>query len=66
MADIPLDDTRYQSEVDLFGAACLTQLLLPAMRAKRSGKIINISSMGGKVYTPLGSWYHATKHAFEE
>jgi len=32
---------------------------------KRSGKIINISSMGGKSYTPLGSWYHATKHAVE-
>jgi short-subunit dehydrogenase len=45
--------------------ARLTQLLLPAMRRKRAGKIINISSMGGKMYAPMGSWYHATKHAVE-
>ncbi len=65
MEDIPLDAARYQFEVNLFGMARLTQLLLPSMRAKRSGKIINLSSMGGKVYFPMGSWYHATKHAVE-
>ena len=65
MEETSLDDARYQFEVNLFGMARLTQLVLPAMRAKRSGKIINISSMGGKIYTPLGSWYHATKHAVE-
>lgn len=65
MEDISLDDARYQFEVNLFGLARLTQLLLPGMRQRRSGKIINISSMGGKIYTPLGSWYHATKHALE-
>lgn len=65
MEDTTLDDARYQFEVNLFGLARLTQLLLPAMRNKRAGKIINLSSMGGKVYTPLGSWYHATKHAVE-
>lgn len=58
-------DARYQFEVNLFGLARLTQLLLPAMRAKGAGKIINLSSMGGKIYTPLGAWYHATKHAIE-
>ncbi len=63
--DIPLEDARYQFEVNLFGLARLTQLLLPAMRAKGAGKIINMSSMGGKIYTPLGAWYHATKHALE-
>jgi len=63
--DIKLSEARYQFEVNLFGAANLTQLILPSMRKKKSGKIINISSMGGKVYTPLGSWYHATKHALE-
>lgn len=63
--DTPLDDARYQFEVNLFGLARLTQLLLPAMRAKGAGKIINLSSMGGKIYTPLGAWYHATKHALE-
>jgi NAD(P)-dependent dehydrogenase (short-subunit alcohol dehydrogenase family) len=60
-----IDDARYQFEVNLFGMARLTQLLLPAMRAKRAGKIINISSMGGKIYMPLGAWYHAAKHAVE-
>lgn len=58
-------DARYQFEVNLFGMARLTQLLLPAMRKKGAGKIVNLSSMGGKIYTPLGAWYHATKHAIE-
>ena len=65
MEDTSIEDARYQFEVNIFGLARLTQLLIPAMRAKQSGTIINISSMGGKVYTPLGSWYHATKHALE-
>jgi NAD(P)-dependent dehydrogenase (short-subunit alcohol dehydrogenase family) len=65
MEDIPLDAARYQFEVNLFGMARLTQLLLPSMRTKKAGKIINLSSMGGKVYFPMGSWYHATKHAVE-
>jgi short-subunit dehydrogenase len=65
MEDTTLDDARYQFEVNLFGLARLTQLALPRMRERRAGKIVNISSMGGKIYTPLGSWYHATKHALE-
>ena len=65
MEDIPLDDARYQFEVNLFGLARLTQLVLPYMREQRAGKIVNISSIGGKVYAPLGSWYMATKHALE-
>jgi NAD(P)-dependent dehydrogenase (short-subunit alcohol dehydrogenase family) len=65
MEEIGLDEARYQFEVNVFGPARLTQLLLPAMRAKRAGRIVNITSMGGKIYTPLGSWYHATKHALE-
>ena len=63
--EIGIDEARYQFEVNVFGAARLTQLLLPAMRARRSGYIINITSIGGKIYTPLGAWYHATKHALE-
>ncbi|NET35766.1 MAG: oxidoreductase [Cyanothece sp. SIO1E1] len=63
--DTSIDDARYQFEVNLFGLARLTQLLLPKMREKGAGKIINISSMGGKMYTPLGAWYHASKHALE-
>ena len=60
-----LEDARYQFDVNLFGLARLTQLVLPNMRENRFGKIINISSVGGKIYVPLGGWYHATKHALE-
>lgn len=63
--DVPLEEARRQFEVNLFGMARLTQLVLPGMREQKSGRIVNISSMGGKIYTPLGAWYHATKHAVE-
>jgi len=63
--DVPIDEARRQFEVNIFGLARLTQLVLPGMREKRYGKIVNISSMGGKIYTPFGGWYHATKHALE-
>jgi NAD(P)-dependent dehydrogenase (short-subunit alcohol dehydrogenase family) len=63
--DVPLDAARYQFEVNLFGLAQITQEVLPHMRKAGQGKILNVSSMGGRVYTPLGSWYHATKHALE-
>lgn len=63
--DTPIEDARHQFEVNIFGLARLTQLILPHMREQRAGKIINVSSMGGKIYTPLGAWYHATKHALE-
>ncbi len=63
--DTDIADARYQFEVNLFGLARLTQLVLPQMRKQKAGAIVNISSMGGKVYTPLGAWYHATKHALE-
>lgn len=65
LEDVPLAEAREQFEVNVFGAARLTQLVLPQMRAQRSGTIINITSMGGKIYTPLGAWYHATKFALE-
>ena len=63
--EISIDEARHQFEVNVFGAARLTQLLVPAMRERRAGTIVNISSMGGKVYTLLGAWYHASKHALE-
>ncbi len=65
LEDVPLSEARNQFEVNLFGAARLTQLVLPRMREQRSGTVVNITSMGGKIYTPLGAWYHATKHALE-
>jgi short-subunit dehydrogenase len=63
--ETPMDEARYQFDVNLFGVAHLTQLVLPHMREKKAGKIINISSAAGKIYAPLGTWYIATKHALE-
>lgn len=63
--DVPVEEAKRQFEVNIFGLARLTQLVLPHMRKQHSGKIINISSIGGKIHTPLGGWYHATKHALE-
>lgn len=63
--DVPVEEARKQFEVNLFGLAALTQKVVPYMRAANSGTIINTSSMGGKMYTPMGAWYHASKHAVE-
>lgn len=63
--DVPIDEARRQFEVNVFGLARLTQLVTPHMRAQGSGTIINISSIGGRLTTPLGGWYHATKYAVE-
>lgn len=63
--DVPVDDARKQFEVNLFGLALITQIVLPYMRKANAGTIINTSSMGGKMYTPMGAWYHASKHAVE-
>ena len=63
--DVPLAEARRQFEVNLFGLARLVQLITPTMRAQGSGRIINITSMGGKFATPFGAWYHATKFALE-
>ena len=65
LEDVSMDEARRQFEVNVFGAARLMQLALPHMREQHGGRIINITSMGGKIYTPLGSWYHATKFALE-
>lgn len=65
LEDVPLAEAKYQFEVNIFGLARLTQLVLPTMRAQHSGRIINISSIGGSFGEPHGSWYHATKFAVE-
>jgi NAD(P)-dependent dehydrogenase (short-subunit alcohol dehydrogenase family) len=63
--DVPIDQARRQFEVNIFGLARITQEVLPWMRKQKDGYIVNMSSMGGKIFTPLGAWYHATKHALE-
>ncbi len=65
LEDTPMSEARYQFDVNIFGMARLTQLVLPHMRQQRSGRIINISSIGGKLGEPHGAWYHATKYAVE-
>ncbi|MGL4610701.1 MAG: oxidoreductase [Trueperaceae bacterium] len=65
LEDVPMEEAKRQFEVNVFGLARLTQLVLPYMRTQKSGKIVNISSIGGKIYEPLGAWYHATKFAVE-
>jgi short-subunit dehydrogenase len=63
--DVTMQDAKYQMEVNVFGAMRLTQLVLPKMRQNKYGKIVNISSVGGKIALPLGGWYHASKFAME-
>lgn len=63
--DVPIDEARRQFEVNLFGMAETIQQVLPSMREHRSGKIIIVSSIGGKVWSLLGAWYQATKFAVE-
>jgi len=63
--DVPLAEARRQFEVNLFGLARLTQLALPVMRGQGGGRIVNISSIAGKITMPTGGWYHASKHALE-
>jgi len=63
--DVPIPQARGLFEVNLFGSARLTQLVLPYMREQRSGTIINVSSIGGVISLPLAAWYYASKHALE-
>lgn len=65
LEDVPIAEARCQFEVNVFGLVRMSQLVLPSMRAAGRGRIVNISSMGGRGWTPLGGWYHATKHAVE-
>ena len=62
---ISIAEAKRQFDVNIFGLAYLTKKIIPLMRKQKSGKIVNMSSMGGKVYTPFGAWYHATKYALE-
>lgn len=62
---ISIDEAKRQFDVNIFGLAYLTKKIIPFMREQKSGKIINMSSIGGKIYTPFGAWYHATKYALE-
>jgi NAD(P)-dependent dehydrogenase (short-subunit alcohol dehydrogenase family) len=62
---VKLDDVRAQFETNVFGLLRMCQLVLPKMREQGYGRIVNVSSMGGKLVFPGGGIYHATKHAVE-
>ena len=65
LESVPLDEARRQFETNVFGLVRLTQLVLPSMRRQGWGRIVNISSMGGRLTFPGAGWYHASKHAVE-
>jgi NAD(P)-dependent dehydrogenase (short-subunit alcohol dehydrogenase family) len=65
LESLDVADVRRQFETNVFGLLRLTQLVLPAMREQRSGRIVNIGSMGGKLTFPGGGAYHASKYAVE-
>jgi NAD(P)-dependent dehydrogenase (short-subunit alcohol dehydrogenase family) len=62
---VPLAKTRAQFETNVFGPLRLTQLVLPGMRRRGAGRIVNVSSMGGRLVFPGGGVYHASKYAIE-
>jgi NAD(P)-dependent dehydrogenase (short-subunit alcohol dehydrogenase family) len=63
--DVPMEQVRRQFETNVFGLIRMCQLALPGMRRQGYGRIVNLSSMGGKLVFPGGGIYHATKHAVE-
>ena len=62
---VPLEDARRQLEVNVFGLAEMTRLVLPAMRSQRSGRIVNIASIAGIAVFPFGGWYNVSKYSVE-
>lgn len=62
---VPMEKIRRQFETNVFGLIRLTQLVLPGMRAQGWGRVVNLSSMGGRLTFPGGAYYHASKHAVE-
>jgi NAD(P)-dependent dehydrogenase (short-subunit alcohol dehydrogenase family) len=63
--EIPIDEARVELETNFLGPARLTQLVLPGMRHQGRGRIVNMSSVGGRLTIPGGAYYHASKHALE-
>jgi NAD(P)-dependent dehydrogenase (short-subunit alcohol dehydrogenase family) len=63
--DVSAEEARRQFEVNLFGLAAMTNAVLPSMRKQRSGTVVHIGSVGGKLWSVLGGWYQASKYALE-
>jgi NAD(P)-dependent dehydrogenase (short-subunit alcohol dehydrogenase family) len=65
LEDIPMEEIKTHFEINLFGALRIIQAVLPVMRRQRSGTIVNVSSMGGRIAFPLSSTYSGSKFALE-
>jgi NAD(P)-dependent dehydrogenase (short-subunit alcohol dehydrogenase family) len=65
LEDISIEELKAQFETNFFGVIRVTQLLLPTMRKQKSGTIVNVSSVGGRIGLPVLSAYHSTKFALE-
>lgn len=63
--EMSLEDAQKQFDVNVFGLIRLTKAVLPIMRRQRGGYIVNVSSVAGKLSTPMMGWYSASKHALE-
>ncbi len=63
--DLSIDEIKTQFETNFFGAVRLTKAVLPLMRKQRSGIIVNVSSIGGRIGVPLNSAYTSSKFALE-
>ena len=63
--EVPMDQVRRQFETNVFGLLRMSQLVLPGMRRQGFGRIVNVSSMGGRLVFPGGGIYHGTKFAVE-
>jgi NAD(P)-dependent dehydrogenase (short-subunit alcohol dehydrogenase family) len=62
---VDMTRVRAQFETNVFGPSRLTQLVLPGMRRAGRGRVVNVSSMGGRLVFPIGGYYHASKYAVE-
>lgn len=63
--EVPMDNVRAQFETNVFGLISLTQMVLPGMRRHGWGRVVNMSSVGGRLTFPGAGIYHASKHAVE-
>jgi NAD(P)-dependent dehydrogenase (short-subunit alcohol dehydrogenase family) len=63
--NVSLEEARKQLEVNVFGLARMTQLVMPSMRSRRSGRIVNIASVAGRINLYFGGWYHVSKFSVE-
>jgi NAD(P)-dependent dehydrogenase (short-subunit alcohol dehydrogenase family) len=65
LEDLSIEEIRAQFETNFFGLIRVTQQVLPVMRKQKSGTIVNVSSVGGRIGSPILSAYHSTKFAVE-